>query len=191
MKTIARWRRKFFDIWVAFCCIRRMIFGDTGRLVKETTAMQDLDATDRRILTVLQKEGRVTNAELSERINLSPSACHRRVQRLEEEGYIAGYVALLDARRMGRPTTVFVEITLQGQADDLLDRFEREVARVPDILECHLMAGSADYLLKIIAQDTEDFARIHRQYLSRLPGVAQMQSSFALRTVVKTTAMSV
>lgn len=166
-----------------------MIFGSTGNSLKEYTAMLDLDATDRRILTVLQKEGRVTNAELSERINLSPSACHRRVQRLEEEGFIAGYVALLDARRMGRPTTVFVEITLQGQADDLLDRFEKEVARVPDILECHLMAGSADYLLKIIAQDTEDFARIHRRYLARLPGVAQMQSSFALRTVRNTTAL--
>ncbi|MFN4157282.1 MAG: Lrp/AsnC family transcriptional regulator [Gemmobacter sp.] len=153
--------------------------------------MSDLDATDRRILSVLQKEGRITNAELSERINLSPSACHRRVQRLEDEGFIAGYVALLDARRMGRPTTVYVEITLQGQTDDLLDAFEREVARVPDVLECHLMAGTADYLLKIMAQDTEDFARIHRQYLTRLPGVAQMQSSFALRTVVKTTALAV
>lgn len=159
--------------------------------MKESTLMMELDATDRRILTVLQKEGRVTNAELSERINLSPSACHRRVQRLEEEGVIAGYVALLDSRKMGRPTTVFVEITLQGQADDLLEQFEREVARVPDILECHLMAGSADYLLKVLAQDTEDFARIHRQYLARLPGVAQMQSSFALRTVFKTTAIAV
>jgi Lrp/AsnC family leucine-responsive transcriptional regulator len=150
-----------------------------------------LDATDRRILTVLQKEGRITNADLSERVNLSPSACHRRVQRLEEEGYIAAYVALLDARRMQRPTTVFVGVTLRSQADEILDAFEREVARVPDILECHLMAGSADYLLKILAQDTEDFARIHRQYLTRLPGVAQINSSFALRTVFKTTAMSV
>jgi Lrp/AsnC family transcriptional regulator, leucine-responsive regulatory protein len=153
--------------------------------------MVELDATDQRILTVLQKEGRVTNAELSERVNLSPSACHRRVQRLEEEGFIAGYVALLDARRMGRPTTVFVEITLQGQADEVLDAFEKAVARVPDILECHLMAGTADYLLKILARDTEDFARIHRQYLTRLPGVAQMHSSFALRTVFQTTAMPV
>lgn len=153
--------------------------------------MTDLDATDRRILTVLQKEGRVTNAELSERVNLSPSACHRRVQRLEEDGYIAAYVALLDTRRMGRPTTVFVEVTLRSQQDEVLDAFEREVARVPDILECHLMAGSADYLLKIVAQDTEDFARIHRQYLTRLPGVAQINSSFALRTVFKTTALSV
>lgn len=151
----------------------------------------DLDATDRRILTVLQRNGRITNAELSDQVHLSASACHRRVQRLEEEGYIAAYVALLDPRRLGRPTTVFVEITLQGQADETLDAFEREVARIPDILECHLMAGSADYLLKIMAQDTEDFARIHRQYLSRLPGVAKMQSSFSLRTVVKTTAFAV
>ncbi len=153
--------------------------------------MPDIDATDRRILTVLQKDGRMTNADLSEQVNLSPSACHRRVQRLEEDGLIAGYVALLDARRMGKPTTVFVEITLQGQADDLLDAFEQAIKRVPDVLECHLMAGTADYLLKIVATDTEDFARIHRQYLSRLPGVAKMQSSFALRTVVKTTAIAV
>lgn len=150
-----------------------------------------LDATDRRILAALQKEGRITNAELSERINLSPSACHRRVQRLEEEGFIAGYVALVDARKLGKPTTVYVEITLESQAEDLLDAFEREVARVPDILECHLMAGSADYLLKIVAEDTEDFARIHRRFLSRLPGVRQMQSSFALREVVRTTALPV
>lgn len=150
-----------------------------------------LDATDRRILTALQRDGRMTNADLSEIVNLSPSACHRRVQRLEEDGFIAGYVALLDSRRLGKPTTVFVEITLQGQADDLLDAFETAVARVPDILECHLMAGTADYLLKILAEDTEDFARIHRQYLSRLPGVSKMQSSFALRTVVKTTAITV
>jgi Lrp/AsnC family leucine-responsive transcriptional regulator len=151
----------------------------------------DLDATDRRILAALQKEGRITNAELAERVNLSPSACHRRVQRLEEEGFIAAYVALLDARRLGKPTTVFVEITLESQAEDLLDAFEREVARVPDILECHLTAGTADYLLKIVAEDTEDFARIHRRFLSRLPGVRQMQSSFALREVVKTTALPV
>jgi Lrp/AsnC family leucine-responsive transcriptional regulator len=153
--------------------------------------MDALDATDRRILTVLQKEGRITNAELSDRVNLSPSACHRRVQRLEEDGYIAGYVALLDTRKMRKPTTVFVEITLQSQADEVLDAFEHAVARVPDILECHLMAGSADYLLKMVVEDTEDFARIHRQYLTRLPGVAKMQSLFALRTVFKTTALSV
>lgn len=151
----------------------------------------ELDATDRRILNVLQRHGRITNAELADRVNLSPSACHRRVQRLEEEGFIAGYVALVNARRLGRPTTVFVEITLSGQTDEVLEAFERAVMQVPDILECHLMAGSADYLLKVVARDTEDFARIHRQYLARLPGVAQMHSSFALRTVRQTTAVPV
>jgi Lrp/AsnC family leucine-responsive transcriptional regulator len=84
---------------------------------------------------------------------------------------------------------VFVEITLQGQADEVLEAFEKGVQRIPDVLECHLMAGSADYLLKVVAEDTEDFARIHRQYLARLPGVGQMQSSFVLRTVCKTTAL--
>lgn len=148
-----------------------------------------LDATDRRILGLLQKEGRLSNAELSERVNLSPSACHRRVGRLEAAGFIDGYVALLNARRLNRPTTVFVEITLSGQADEVLEAFERVVKLVPDVLECHLMAGSADYLLKVVAEDTDDFARIHRQYLARLPGVAQMHSSFALRTVRQTTAI--
>jgi Lrp/AsnC family leucine-responsive transcriptional regulator len=148
-----------------------------------------LDETDLRLLRVLQKQGRITNAELSERVNLSPSACHRRVTRLEEEGYIRAYVALLDPRKLERMTTVFVEIKLSGQADEVLEAFEKAVARVPDVLECHLMAGSADYLLKVVAEDSEDFARIHRQYLTRLPGVAQMQSSFALRTVFKTTAL--
>lgn len=153
--------------------------------------MEDIDATDARILTVLQRRGRISNADLSEEVNLSPSACHRRVQRLEQAGIIRDYVALLDPRKLGRPTTVFVEITLSGQADEVLDAFERGVSRIPDVLECHLMAGTADYLLKVIARDTEDFARIHRRYLARLPGVAQMHSSFALRTVRQTTALPV
>lgn len=150
-----------------------------------------LDETDRRILRALQKTGRMSNADLAESINLSASACHRRVQRLEADGYIRDYVALLNARKLGLPATVFVEITLNAQADDVLESFEKAVARVPDVLECHLMAGTADYILKVVAEDTEDFARIHRQYLTRLPGVAQMQSSFALRTVFKTTALPV
>lgn len=150
-----------------------------------------LDTTDRKILGALQRKGRMSNSELSEQVNLSPSACHRRVQRLEADGYIRDYVALLNARKLGVPTTVFVEITLQGQAEEVLEAFEKAVRRIPDVLECHLMAGSADYVLKVVAENTEDFARIHRQYLSRLPGVAQMQSSFALRTVFKTTALPV
>lgn len=151
----------------------------------------ELDPTDRRILSVLQKNGRMTNAELAERISLSASACHRRVQRLEDSGLISDYVALLDVRKLGVPTTVFVEIRLSGQADEVLDAFEKAVARVPAVLECHLMAGSADYLLKVVAEDTDDFALLHRKHLATLPGVMQIQSSFALRTVFKTTSLPV
>ncbi|MFD1794545.1 Lrp/AsnC family transcriptional regulator [Paracoccus aurantiacus] len=151
--------------------------------------MTEIDATDRRILSILQKDGRITNADLSARVNLSASATHRRVQRLEEEGLIKSYVALLNRRLIGRPSTVFVEITLSGQATELLEAFERAVRAIPDLLECHLMAGTADYLLKLAVGDTDDFARIHREYLTRLPGVAQMHSSFALRTVAETTAL--
>lgn len=153
--------------------------------------MQELDGTDRRILTILQRDGRVTNSELSEAVNLSPSACHRRVRHLEKTGIIRNYVALLDARQVARPATIFVEISLSGQADEVLDAFEREVAKIPDVLECHLMAGQADYLLKVVAEDTDQFAQIHRRYLAKLPGVAQMHSSFALKTVFKTTALPV
>ena len=153
--------------------------------------MTQLDDTDRRLLRALQRKGRMSNAELSEAVNLSQSACHRRVQRLEREGVIAGYVALLDPRMVGSRALVFVEITLSGQTDDVLDAFEAAAARVPEVLECHLMAGAADYLLKVVAEDSEDFARIHRRSLATLPGVQTMQSSFALRTVRQTTALPV
>ena len=148
-----------------------------------------LDATDRRLLSVLQVKGRISNSDLADHVNMSASACHRRVGRLEAEGYIRDYVALVDPRKVDRRTTVFVEITLSGQTDDVLVAFEKAVALIPDVLECHLMAGSADYLLKVVAKDTDDFAKIHRAFLAKLPGVAQMQSSFALRTVFKTTAL--
>ncbi|MEM8978003.1 MAG: Lrp/AsnC family transcriptional regulator [Pseudomonadota bacterium] len=151
----------------------------------------DLDRLDSKLLGLLQRNARMSNAEMADVVGLSASACHRRVQRLEAAGLIKSYVALLDARKMGCPTTVFVEITLSGQADEVLDAFETAVKRVPEVLECHLMAGSADYILKVVAEDTEDFARIHRRSLSRLPGIAQMQSSFALRTVFKTTALPI
>jgi len=163
---------------------------EIGQMSGES-CVQDMDWLDKLILRELQKRGRVSNADLAEAVNLSASACHRRVQRLEKSGVIRDYVALLDPRKVDRRATVFVEITLSGQSDDTLDGFEKAVALIPDVLECHLMAGTADYLLKVVAQDTEDFARIHRQHLARLPGVAQMQSSFALRTVFKTTALPI
>ena len=158
-------------------------------IAAEIVTNMKIDEIDRRILNTLQKSGRMSNADLAEKINLSASACHRRVQRLESEGIIRDYVALLDPRTVDRRTTVFVEISLSGQTDETLAAFEREVSRIPDVLECHLMAGTADYLLKVVVADTDDFARIHRKYLATLPGVAQLQSSFALRTVFKTTAL--
>ncbi|WP_328795048.1 Lrp/AsnC family transcriptional regulator [Jannaschia marina] len=150
-----------------------------------------IDDTDARLLRLIQRDARLTAVQLSEKLNLSPSACHRRLQRLEAAGVVAGRVALLDARAVGRSTIVMVEISLSSQADDVLDAFEADVARIPDVLECHLMTGAYDYLLKVVAQDSEDFARIHRRHLASLPGVAKLQSSFALKTVFATTALPV
>tara|TARA_B110000003_G_scaffold20324_2_gene19755 strand:- start:314 stop:775 length:462 start_codon:yes stop_codon:yes gene_type:complete len=149
--------------------------------------MKVIDNIDIRILKILQKTGRMTNFDLSEEINLSSSACHRRVSRLEADKIIKHYVAILDPIKIGLSTTVFVEITLNGQTDEVLDKFEEEIKKIPNVLECNLMAGSADYLLKVVAKDTDDFAKIHRESLSRLPGVAQIQSSFSLKTVFRGT----
>ncbi|MFL2790079.1 MAG: Lrp/AsnC family transcriptional regulator [Paracoccaceae bacterium] len=149
--------------------------------------MKVIDNIDVRILKILQKTGRMTNFDLSEEINLSSSACHRRVSRLEADKIIKHYVAILDPLKIGLSTTVFVEITLNGQTDEVLDKFEEEIKKIPNVLECNLMAGSADYLLKVVAKDTDDFAKIHRESLSRLPGVAQIQSSFSLKTVFRGT----
>lgn len=150
-----------------------------------------IDDTDLRILRLLQRNGRMANADLAQHIALSASACHRRLQRLESEGYIASYAAMLDPRKLDFTTIIFVEIKLSAQAEEVLNNFETAVARIPNVLECHLMAGSADYILKVVAADAEDFARIHRQFLARLPGVSQMQSSFALRTICNSTALPI
>lgn len=152
--------------------------------------MPQMDETDRRILRILQKKGRISNADLAVAANVSSSACHRRVQRLEADGVIRDYVALLNPIHLDRRSTLFVEVTLTSQADDVLAEFERAVQLVPDVLECHLMAGAADYMLKVVASDTDHFANIHRT-LVRLPGVVKMQSSFSMRTVFKTTSLPV
>ncbi len=153
--------------------------------------MNALNETDRRIVALLQGDGRMTNAELAEWIHLSPSACLRRVRRLEETGVIEGYAALVSQAAVGRPTNVFVEISLRSQAETVLDAFEAAVRRCPEVMECYLMAGDADYLLRVAAADVEDYERIHKIYLSRFPGVARLRTSFALRTVSKKTALEV
>lgn len=148
-----------------------------------------LDKTDRKILNLLQADGRITNAALAEKVNLSTSACLRRVQRLEESGIIEGYVMLIRQEAVGKPTSIFVEISLGSQSEESLDAFEAAVKTCPEIMECFLMAGNSDYLIRVVAADTQDYERIHRQHLSGFPGVTRIQSNFALRTVCKKTAL--
>lgn len=147
-----------------------------------------LDATDRAILDILQVDGRISNAALAERVHLSASACLRRVRRLEEAGVIERYVALLDPAAVGRGTHVFVEISLQSQAEEVLDAFEEVVAQAPEVMSCHLMAGQADYLVHVVVADVADYERLHRTHLAKLPGVAKLHSSFAIRAVHSGTA---
>lgn len=146
-----------------------------------------LDRTDRAILAALQSDGRMSNVTLATQVNLSESACLRRVRQLEEAGLISRYVMLVDQARAGYPSDVFVQISLHRQQGEDLERFEAAVKEVPEIMECYLMTGEADFLLRVIASDATDFERIHTKLLTRLPGVARVHSSFALRTVIKKT----
>lgn len=145
----------------------------------------ELDRIDQQILALLQQDGRLTNAALAEQVHLSPSACLRRVQRLEQEGVIAGYTAILDAAAVGRATTVFVELSLNSQREDALEAFESAVRDCPEVAECHLMSGGSDYLLRVVVEDAQEYERVHKQHLSRLPHVARIRSSFSLRRVCR------
>ena len=146
-----------------------------------------MDSIDRLILNELQTDGRVSYAELANRVGLSTSACHRRVRRLEADGVIAGYVMILDTEAVGRDLDVFVEVSLVSQSEESLRRFEQQVCNCPEVMSCHLVAGDADYLVHLAVKDHHDFERIHNQHLSRLAGVARLQSNFAIRTVCQTT----
>lgn len=142
-----------------------------------------MDRIDARLLAALQRDSSQSIAQLSDLAGLSPSACHRRVKLLEEAGLIAGYSARLDPQRLGYKLLAIVEITLTGQSREVMDRFETAVADYDDILECHLMSGQSDYYLRVAARDLDHYDRIHRECLSRLPGVSGMRSSFAIRQI--------
>ena len=142
-----------------------------------------MDAIDRKILIALQRDCRVSVADLGGMVNLSPSACHRRVKQLEDTGIIERYSARLNRQALGYRIEFFVEIELMGQSLEILDAFEGAVARMEEILECHLMAGGTDYMLRVVAQDVEDFERIHRDQLTKLPNVSNIRSNLAIRTV--------
>jgi DNA-binding Lrp family transcriptional regulator len=150
---------------------------------------QTLDDRDRAILRLLQEDGRLANMELALQINLSPSACLRRVKLLEERGLISRYVMLLDEKVAGLPGTAFVLVTLDQQGRAALDAFEAAIQRHPEVTECCLLAGAADYMVRVVYADSADFERIHTEILTQLPGVVRVQSTLALRTVKKTTAL--
>jgi len=150
-----------------------------------------LDRYDLALIRQLQNEARITNAALAERVNLSESACLRRVRNLERSGLIQGYAALLDQQKAGYPVDVFVNITLDRQQQADLAAFEEAVRKVPEVMECYLMSGEYDYLIRVVVADNADFERIHARHLTRLPGVARVHSSFALRTVQKASALPI
>lgn len=145
----------------------------------------NMDRFDKAILQVLQTDGRITNTELAQRVNLSESACLRRVRALEESGLIERYAAILNQQKAGLPVNVFVNITLDRQDEPDLRKFEEAVRKIPEVMECYLMTGDYDYTLRVVVADTADFERVHSKHLTRLPGVARVHSSFALRTVQK------
>ena len=149
------------------------------------------DAVDAVILETLQREGRLSNAELAERAGLSASACHRRVRALEQAGVIERYVALLNAEAVGRGLGVIVLVTLENQRRETLEAFERAVAGVDEAMECYLMTGAEDYLLRLQVRDARDYERVHRERLSNLPGVTRLVSNIAMRTVFARTALAV
>ena len=144
-----------------------------------------LDPVDDRIVRLLRKDGRMSNARLAEAVGLSQSACLRRLRLLEKSGVIRGYTALIDLPADEEPTVVIVQITLERQTEEVLNRFEMAVRRCPEVRECYLMTGLSDYLLRVETEDAAAYERVHKEVLSRIPGVARIQSSFAIRTVIR------
>jgi Lrp/AsnC family leucine-responsive transcriptional regulator len=149
-----------------------------------------LDATDRKILELLQADGRMSLADLAGKVGLSPSPCLRRVRMLED-GVISRYVAVLDQRAVGLPVSVFVSIKLEKQRQESLDRFAKAVERWPEVLECYLMTGSRDYWMRVVVPDLDAYERFVKQKLTRVEGIASIESSFALEQVKYTNVLPV
>lgn len=142
-----------------------------------------MDAKDRQIIRELQRDGRLTNQELSDRVSLSPSPCLRRIRLLEEQGVIRGYTALVDQKAWGLPVTVFIRLKLERHSDEAVNAFEAAIKDMPHVMDCWLMTGRSDYLLRVIAADLEDYERFVRRELQRVPGIASIDTSFAYGTV--------
>lgn len=145
--------------------------------------MHSIDAADRRLIAALQRDSRQSMAELAEKLALSPSACHRRIKQLEAAGVIQGYGVRVNGKALGFEMEFFVEVSLGSQDSATLKAFEAAVRRVPEILECHLMTGQADYIMRVAATDAADYERFHRERVGELPGVSRIQSSLVIRTI--------
>lgn len=143
----------------------------------------ELDAIDRKILRALQANGKISVGELSEKVGLSPSPSARRVRLLEKAGIIKGYTAIVDQKRVGLPISAFASIKLERQREEDLDRFEEAVSRWPEVLDCYLMTGQRDYLMRIVAADLEAYERFIKDKLTRLENIASIETSFALGQV--------
>jgi Lrp/AsnC family transcriptional regulator, leucine-responsive regulatory protein len=150
----------------------------------EDSCVAELDRFDMLILRELQNNARIPNVELAGRVGLSPSACSRRLASLEASGTIEGYQAVISNKALGQTITALVHITLKAQSEDNLDKFERAVKACPHIVTCFLMSGESDYLVRVNARDMEQYEWIYKNWLSVLPGVSRIQSSFAMRMVV-------
>ncbi len=155
------------------------------------TPPKDLDALDRKILTLLQEDGRISLADVASKVGLSPSPCLRRIRMMERSGIIARYVAVLDQRRIGLPVSVFVSLKLANQGEQSLDRFAKAIARWPEVLECYLMTGPRDYLLRVVVADVAAYQEFIKQKLTRLDGIASIESSFALEQVKYTNVLPI
>ena len=149
----------------------------------------DLDTTDWKILRLLQSDARISNVDLARQVGLSPSPCLNRVRALEESGYISRYVSLLDALRVGLKVSVFIQVTLEKQIEPALETFERAIRDRPEVMECYLMTGDADYLLRVVVPDLQAVEHFILNFLSRVPGVGNIRSSFALKQVKYQTAL--
>lgn len=148
-----------------------------------------LDRIDRKILALLQQDGRMPNNDLAERVGLSPSPCLRRVKVLEEAGVITRHVALVDPAAVDLPVNVFVSVSLERQVEERIDVFEAAVMALPEVMECYLMTGDADYLLRVVVPDLASYERFLKEHLTRISGVANIRSSFALKQVRYRTAL--
>jgi len=146
---------------------------------------------DTRILEHLQTNARLSNVELSQRINLSQSPCLRRVKKLEEKGIIKGYVTLIDQNIVGLPVSVFVNVSLEKQIESALELFEKAIKSRPEVMECYLMTGDADYLLRVVASNLAAYERFLLDHLTRIKGVASIKSSFALKQVTYKTVLPI